>query len=324
MKTPAAGISVIVPVYDTPDLDTLVQKIVEALGDRDFEIVLVDDASPDPSIWPSLERLARGDRRVRAFQFERNVGQQAATLFGITEARCDVVVTMDDDLQHDPADIATLLAHSHHDVVIGQFARRQHHFIRILGSRMKAVLDAAIVGKPRGLTMSSFRLLNRRVVDGIVARQSTRPFLPALIFEVTRDVVGVTVGHNRRVAGRSGYTIGKTLRLAGDIVLSRRSSIPGVVTAAGLMFMSFGGGLAAIDAYLAMTRGGAVGWLALAGAVFFVGGANLVALAGIGSSLARRLDERNGSLSSLVSRRSPPPSEARDRFNDARLFRLRE
>ncbi|MBK5258920.1 MAG: glycosyltransferase, partial [Thermoanaerobaculia bacterium] len=104
-------VSVVVPVYDSPALEALASGIAAVFRESpdDYEIIFVDDGSPDPHIWETLERLVR-DEHIRAFQLTRNFGQQAATLCGLRESRGDLVVTMDDDLQHDPADIPRLLA----------------------------------------------------------------------------------------------------------------------------------------------------------------------------------------------------------------------
>lgn len=324
MKRASESISVVVPVYNSPDLDTLAARIGGALEDVEFEIIFVDDGSPDPSIWPALERLARENRHVRAFQLTRNFGQQAATLCGLRESRGDLVVTMDDDLQHDPDDIRALLAHSSHDVVIGQLGRREHSFSRRLASRAKGVVDSFLIGKPEGLRLSSFRLLRRSVVDAVVSLETTRPFLPALIFEVTRDAVGVPVRHLRRVVGRSGYTWRKLLRLSIDLLMSVTPVLMPVAAVAGLLVALSGALLAAFVIYTAASAGAIPDSLSLPAALLFVGGAILASVGCVGEYVRRVIEGREKRPAYFVRRGAVALSEAADRFDDARRFRVGE
>ena len=98
--------SVIVPVYDSVEslaiLAEEIDGVFSKIPDADYELVFVDDKSPDPRTWPALEKLDKEGNKVKAVRLTRNFGQQAATLCGMAEARGDFVITMDDDLQHAP------------------------------------------------------------------------------------------------------------------------------------------------------------------------------------------------------------------------------
>lgn len=216
----ACLLSVVVPVYNTPAVELLVSRIHDALVDHPHEILLVDDASPRPDVWPALERLAGSGGGVRAIRLSRNFGQHAATMCGLAHARGVAVVTIDDDLQHDPADILKLLTRADHDVVVASFSRRGHSLHRRLGSRGKSWLERFAIGKPRELRFSSFRLMRRSVVDAIVAMDAPRPFIPALIVRVTRDIVSVPVMHVERREGTTGYSARKLLRVVTDMLVS--------------------------------------------------------------------------------------------------------
>lgn len=140
-------VSVVVPVYDSPALEALAEGIGNAFQDRAdaYEIIFVDDGSPDERIWPELERLARERKHVRAVQLTRNFGQQAATLCGLREASGDLIITIDDDLQHEPAEIPLLLARADHDIVIGQFGQKEHRLLRRSASRLKGLFDEMVI-----------------------------------------------------------------------------------------------------------------------------------------------------------------------------------
>src|SRR5262245_23849959 len=105
-----ASISVVVPVYNgARSLDALAQRVGAALQGVDYELVLVNDGSPDDS-WSAIEELVARDPRIRGLNLMRNYGQHNATLAGIRAARNEIIVTIDDDLQHPPEEIPKVIA----------------------------------------------------------------------------------------------------------------------------------------------------------------------------------------------------------------------
>lgn len=274
-------------------------------GPDDYELILVDDGSPGHDIWPALERLARTRVHVRAVQLMRNFGQQAATICGLREARGDVVITLDDDLQHDPADIPLLLALSDHDIVIAQFERKEHGLSRRLASRAKGVFDEIIVGKPKHLQLSSFRLLSRAVTEGVLSIRTPNPFLPALMFHISKDVVGVKVGHAPRAGGRSGYTLGKLLRLFSNLIINNSSLLLRAAAAAGALFAAFSFALSGYVIYHKLVHKVAVqGWTSIFAAVLLIGGLLLVSLGIVGEYLIRIIQSSEARPTYFVRRRA--------------------
>src|SRR5437762_1131168 len=123
-------LSVIIPIKDERDnVGPLHKQLTAALAGTDYELVFVDDGSADDS-FQLLDALALNDERVKLVCLRRNFGQTAALLAGINYSHGDILVTMDGDLQNDPADISLLLARLHegYDVVLGQRAQRQDAF----------------------------------------------------------------------------------------------------------------------------------------------------------------------------------------------------
>lgn len=300
-------VSIVIPVYDSPVLEELADRIEAVFRDRpadDHEIVFVDDRSPDPRIWPTLERLARERQRVRAVQLTRNFGQQAATLCGLREARGEVVITMDDDLQHDPGDIPKLLAHADRDIVIGQFQRKRHSPFKRLTSRIKGRFDQILIGKPKGIQLSSFRLLGRTVVEGVLSIRTPNPFLPALMFHVSRDVIGVPVSHSTRQGGRSGYTLGKMFRLFSNLLINNSSLVLRLVGVMGITFAFLSFLLVALVVYNRLVHGTEVqGWTSLFAALLMIGGLLLVSLGVVGEYLIRIIESSERRPTFLVRRR---------------------
>ncbi len=121
-------ISIVIPVYDSAVLQELSERIdrVFAKLPEEYEIIFIDDSSPNLDVWPSLVDIAGKNSHIRALQLTRNFGQHAATLCGLVECRGDFVITMDDDLQHCPEDIPKFLELRDYDVVIAQFKNKQH------------------------------------------------------------------------------------------------------------------------------------------------------------------------------------------------------
>jgi glycosyltransferase involved in cell wall biosynthesis len=300
-------LSVVIPVYDSPSLEALTDGIEEVFQRRgdDYEIIFVDDGSPDAAIWPVLERLARDRIHVRAIQLTRNFGQAAATLCGFQEARGEVVITLDDDLQHDPADIPLLLAEAQHDIVIAQFERKEHGLFRRVASRAKGLFDEIVVGKPKGLQLSSFRLLSRTVVDGIMATRTPRPFLPALMFHVSRDVVGVPVRHGRRAGGRSGYTPAKLLGLFSNLLINNSSLLLRVVALTGFAFAAIAFVMAGVVIFQRLANRITVkGWTSLLAAILLTSGLLLISVGIVGEYLIRIIETSEAKATFHVRRRS--------------------
>lgn len=300
-------VSVVVPVYDSPAADRLADGIAAVLRGAGvaYEIIFVDDGSPDRRIWPLLESLARTRPHVRAVQLSRNFGQQAATLCGLLEARGDLVITMDDDLQHDPSEIPLLLGQAHHDIVIGQFAQKEHPLPRRLGSRIKNLFDRIVIGTPPGLQLNSFRLMSRTVVDGVLAMRTPHPFLPALMLHVSRDVVGVAVSHGARAGGRSGYTIRKLLRHFSNLLVNNSSLLLRTAASVGTMFAAISFAVAGVVIWRKIMYGTAVaGWSSLIGALLLIGGLLLVSIGVVGEYLIRIVEGVEAKPTYFVRRRT--------------------
>jgi dolichol-phosphate mannosyltransferase/undecaprenyl-phosphate 4-deoxy-4-formamido-L-arabinose transferase len=300
-------VSVVIPVYDSPVLEELAIGIERAFAGSsdDYEIIFVDDGSPDPRVWPMLERLARERAGVRVLQLTRSFGQQAATLCGLVEARGELVVTMDDDLQHDPADIPQLLAHGGHDIVIAQFERKKHHFLRRAVSRVKGAFDHLLIGKPKHLQLTSFRVLGRAVVDGVLAIRTPHPFLPALMFHISKDVVGAPVSHSRRAGGRSGYTLRKLFAVFTNLIINNSSILLRVAAIAGMGFAGLSFLVAGLAIYRKLVRGITVeGWASLFSAVLLMGGLLLLSIGIVGEYLLRIIESSEARPTYFVRRRS--------------------
>ncbi len=216
--------SIVVPVYNSEkslrELHGQIATVFEQSIVRAFELLLIDDGSSDAS-WNVMQELRSHDPRVRIFRMARNFGQHPALMCGFANVRGDFVVTLDDDLQHPPEEIAKLVAaldaHPEIDVVIGNYETKQHSWIRNLGTRMMNTVSSRIFSKPTTLRLTSFRAMRASVASEIAAMRVARPRIGQLLLLVTRRIVNVEVRHEPRHYGRSGYTFGRLLK---DFVLN--------------------------------------------------------------------------------------------------------
>lgn len=206
-------ISVVVPTYGGANsIEELIRRIdttLTAMG-LTFEIVVVNDSSPDQT-WTVLTGLSESyPDTLRVVDLMNNHGQAVATMCGLANTSGDIVVTMDDDLQHPPEEIPSLLAalqeHPEWDAVIGSWDR-DHGMVRSLGSSVHARLDRLAHGTPKGFRLTAFRAMRRPVVDALVRNETRTPAVNPLVLRSARQVHNVSVEHRERPRGSSTFTM---------------------------------------------------------------------------------------------------------------------
>lgn len=216
-------LSIVIPIKDERDnlrpLHERVTRAVAPLG-KSYEIVLVDDGSGDDS-YALLEELAAGDPHLKVVRLRRNFGQSAALQAGIDWSEGDVLVTMDGDLQNDPADIPMLLdkLEEGYDAVLGLRANRQDHlFIRKIPSLMGNWLIRHVTGvhiKDMGCTL---RAMRRDLAEGLPLYGEMHRFIPVLAQQYGGKLVQVPVNHHPRTAGKTKYNLTRTFRVVLDLI----------------------------------------------------------------------------------------------------------
>lgn len=295
------SISVVVPVYQSAALlSHFYERCARQLNllTNEWELVLVDDASPDDS-WDIACSLRERDSRVKIVRLARNHGQQHATLCGIGYASKDYIITMDDDLQCFPEDIPLFINMlvDGKQVVIGRISSegKQHTWWRNLGSRINQRLAGKIIGKPKELSLSSYRAMTRKVAERLVTYKGAHPHIAALLFKsVPFAFIGnVDIRHAPRGDGsRSSYSISKLIKTLSYLLINH-SYLP-------LRFM-IGWGVAISIASLIFAVGivirvsffshAAAGWASLAVLITFLSGNILLALGVVGEYLGRLVEE---------------------------------
>ncbi len=213
--TSAPEISVVVPVYNEEEyVATLQNEIETALRGKNFEIVFVDDGSRDET----AKRIqARPNTRV--LRFEKNAGQSAATYAGVSNARGEIVILMDGDLQNDPADIPKLLAAlPGSDLVCGYRANRRDTTVKRLTSRIANFVRSRFTRDGVRDTGCGMKAMRRECVSALVPFKGMHRFVPALVKGAGYRLVEVPVNHRPRQFGQSKYGLGnRALRATIDM-----------------------------------------------------------------------------------------------------------
>jgi polyisoprenyl-phosphate glycosyltransferase len=205
------GISIVIPVYNAEkSLPGLIEGITKAM-DGVYEIVAVNDCSRDASLHV-LRELATRYSCLRIVDLAKNVGQENAITAGFSIINYDRVVCMDDDLQHDPADIPKLLAALEEqdlDLVFARFTETRNGPLRRLGTWLNDIMMNVTVKKPKGLAMSSFLAMRRFVADQAAEYAGPHPYLAGQYFCLTDRVGNVDLVQHPRTFQQSNYSLPK-------------------------------------------------------------------------------------------------------------------
>ena len=254
-------ISVVIPLMNeeenVPELIPRVRDELEAL-DRSYEIILVDDGSTDRT-WELLKQTRAGDPTIRLIRFRRNFGQTAGLKAGFDLARGKIIVTLDGDLQNDPADIRKLIARLEegYDIVSGWRFPRKDPFINrrlpsIIANRIIS-LSTKVKLHDYGCTLKAFRA---EVAKNLDLYGEMHRFLPAIASWMGVTVSEVKVSHQARKKGKSKYGISRTLKVILDLItvkfLLSYSTKP--IQIFGLMGLVTGGAGILVGLYLAFLR----------------------------------------------------------------------
>src|SRR5215472_2776674 len=279
------ALSIVIPVYRSADcLEALNAAISEALvplGVR-YEVVLVNDCSPDES-WTVIEELCRRHANVVGVDLRRNFGQDNAILTGVRLARGQYIAVMDDDLQHDPRDIPSLISglEAGFDVVYAQFRKKRQKIWKNLGSWFAGEVAERVLNKPKDIYLSPYKVFRREVADLICNYHGAEPYIDGLLLQVTSRITQVPVEHRPRYSGKSTYTLWASIRIWTRIAFSFSVKPLRLVTVLGLAFSVLGVllGIAVILYRLSSPEkfpAGTAGWASLIVAVLFLGGVQLI------------------------------------------------
>lgn len=286
------GISAVIPVYrSAPILSELHRRLGPALAAiiEPYEIILVEDGGGDDA-WSGILSLAEQDRHVRGIRMSRNYGQHNALLCGIRAAAYDLIVTLDDDLQNPPEEIAALVARLDKDldVVYGTPAKEEHGFLRDQASRITKLALQSAMGADTARNVSAFRVFRTRLRDAFASYRGPYVSIDVLLTWGTTRFAHTPVRHEPRRSGTSTYTFRKLATHAFNMMTGFSTLPLQIASLIGFVFTIFGLLILGYVIVNFLVNGSAVpGFAFLASIVAIFSGAQLFALGIIGEYLAR-------------------------------------
>ncbi|SDA42961.1 undecaprenyl-phosphate 4-deoxy-4-formamido-L-arabinose transferase [Butyrivibrio sp. INlla18] len=288
-------VSFVIPCYRSEKtLEAVINEIEETMNgniDYDYEILLVNDGSPD-NTWDVIRKIAaeRDKDKIIGINFAKNFGQHAALMAGLGRSKGDYVVCLDDDGQTPANEVFKLLdaLENGADAVYARYGHKQHSLFRNFGTAMNEWMASVMLGKPKELFVSSYFAVRRFVVNEMVKYESSYPYVIGLVLRTTKRIVNVDVNHRKREVGASGYTFSKLMALwingftAFSIKPLRIATLSGTIFA----FLGFLYGIFTVIKKF-VNPNVPVGFSALMSAMIFIGGMLMLMMGMVGEYLGR-------------------------------------
>lgn len=214
-------ISFVIPCYNsTNTIGAVVQEIKEvmttAMSAYDYEIVLVNDGSPDGTTYAAIEKIAEEEEHIIGVNLSRNFGQPSAVMAALNQTTGDYVVCGDDDGQTPFIELPKLMVkiEEGYDLVEAKYAvREKRSLFRRLGTTANEGMATWLIAKPKGLELTTYWVTRRYVVDEMIAYHNPYPYLGGLMLRTTQKACNVDVTHRERLSGHSGYSMKKMIEL---------------------------------------------------------------------------------------------------------------
>jgi glycosyltransferase involved in cell wall biosynthesis len=299
-------LSFVIPVYNGHEtIGSLVESITTLFKGQRIEIVLINDGSEDESesVCAGLVEQFRGI--VTLVQLSRNFGEHNAVLSGLCNSTGAYVAVLDDDGQNPPEEISRMLAElkrTDNDVVYGHYIIKQHSPFRNLGSRFNNWIATVMLGKPNDLYLSSFKVMNRFLVDEVTKYTGPFPYIDGLIYRSTRRISQIPVEHRSNPNGPSRYSLRSLVRLGLNVLLNFSIKPLRLAVYAGFLTS----GLSALAMLLILidkiwiTPNVTVGVPTVLGAIVFLSGIQLLVLGLVGEYLGRLYLDQTGTPQYIV------------------------
>ena len=301
-------ISFVIPCYRSqatlPSVIREIQETMEGLSQYTYEVVLVNDCSPD-NTFDSIRELCRENKNITGINLAKNFGQHSALMAGFHQVKGDIIVCLDDDGQTPADEVGKLLEgiEKGADVVYAKYAHKHHSGFRNWGSHVNELMTRVMLGKPKDLFVSSYFAARRFVVDEMIKYEYPYPYVIGLVLRTTKNIVNVEVNHRDRMEGTSGYTLGKLLNLwfNGFTAFSVKPLRIATVTGAGCALLGFAYGIYTIIKKIFINPPGLVtGFSALMSVLVFMGGMLMLMLGLVGEYMGRMYISMNRSPQYVV------------------------
>lgn len=289
---PAPELTVVIPLYRSGNcVEALIQRLESLQLPCPWELVLVDDGSPDDTVERARQQLRRSGLQGLLVRHARNYGEHAAVLTGYRHSRGAWVVNLDDDLQNPPEEAVRLWQQARRedlDVVYGDYREKKHANWRNLGSRFANRTANWLLDLPERFYLSSFRCVSGAIARRVAEYQGPYPYIDGLLSQYTQRIGSLEVNHDSRYDGISNYNLRRLVRLWLTIFTSfsimplRLSSLLGLSLAAiGLVTIV----TLVVQVLLFGTQ--VAGWLSIISAILVFGGLQCLLIGVMGEYLGR-------------------------------------
>lgn len=214
-------ISFVIPCYNsTNTLDDVVAQISTVMGEKlkeyDFEIILTNDCSPDGTTFEKIKEIAGKNDRVKGINLARNFGQPSAVMAALNYATGDYIVCGDDDGQTPFSELPRFIEKikAGYDVVEAKYSHSEKKSLfRKFGTFMNESMATWLINKPKGIALTTFWMIRKFVKDEMIKYPNSYPYLGGLMMRVSQKVCNVEVNKNKRLRGKSGYSLKKMINL---------------------------------------------------------------------------------------------------------------
>jgi polyisoprenyl-phosphate glycosyltransferase len=283
-------LSIVIPVYNSENcLEELSSEIARHLRTINYEVILVNDKSPDNS-WQKILELTKVNPRIKGISLKKNSGQDNAIMAGLGQVKGQYVAIMDDDLQHSPADILKLYTgcSQGYDICYGLFIDKKQSRWKNIGSKVNDYFAQVFLKKPKGLYLSPFKVMRQSLANAVREYKGPFPYLDGIVLSLTSNITQVELKHRKRFDGKGNYSLIRSVSVFLKHVTGyslyplRFATIIGIV-ASGLSFLL--GAFFVVD-YLTNARR-VEGWISLVLLMVFFNGLILMCLGLIGEYIGR-------------------------------------
>src|SRR5437867_7456682 len=311
-------LSLVIPVYNgSRTIGPLVEQITKIFGSTSFEIVLVNDGAEDESETVCIQLAEKFPQNVTFVHLSRNFGEHSAVLAGFTQSHGRYIAVLDDDGQNPPEEVVRMLdelKRKNYDVVYGHYIEKKHSRFRNLGSWFNDRIATLMLHKPKDLYLSSFKVMNRFLVNEIIKYRGPYPYTDGLIYRVTRKIGQIPVEHRASGGERSRYTLRRLVRLWLNMFLNFSIKPLRISVYIGLLAscLSVVALIAILIDKLWITPDLTVGIPTVLGSVVFFSGIQLMILGLVGEYLGRLYLDHTGTPQFVVRyvRRANPRTDA--------------
>lgn len=304
-------LSYVIPCYRSEKtIGAVVEEITRTVQTinsvSDYEIILVNDSSPDNTEKVIMD-LANNDSKIKALSLAKNFGQHAALLAGYHIVTGDVVVSMDDDGQTPADEVYKLLdkMDEGYDVVYARYPQKKHKWWRNIGSRINDYMANVLLGKPKGLAVSSFFAAKRYIINSVEEYPNAYPYVIGLVLRSTKHIANVDVHHRQRAEGNSSYTMSKliTLWLNGFTAFSVKPLRVATLVGTFCSFVGFAYGIYIIIKRL-LNPATPMGYSSMMAVLLFIGGMLMLMIGIVGEYIGRMYISLNKSPQFVVRKTS--------------------